>query len=113
MARPYREDWTSPEYVIDENIIVNDNAKLLRYLQGSRYVENAPASVRQYRPAGTYHDSANLPYVVWDDDRRADPLAGATSFSLGRELRRARASLSRGSSRPTMGLAGIGWNGGG
>jgi hypothetical protein len=83
VARPYREDWTSPEYIIDENIIVNDNAKLIRYLGGDRYLQNAPASVRQYRPAGTYHDSANLPYVVWDDDRRADPLAG---YALERNI---------------------------
>lgn len=77
VARPIREDWESPDYVVRENLIVNDNAKLMRYLHDDAYLYGAPASVRQYRPAGTYHDTSNMPYLVWDDDRRADPLAGS------------------------------------
>jgi len=75
VARPWRERDSS-EYVVDENLIVNDNAKLLQYLRDDRYLYGAPASVRQYRPAGIYSDIGDVPYVVWDDDRRADPLAG-------------------------------------
>ena len=82
VARPQR-DRDSSDYLIDDNIIVNDNAKLLRYLADDRYVNGAPASVRQFRPAGVYADFADAPYVVWDDNRRADPLAG---YALERNI---------------------------
>jgi subtilisin family serine protease len=82
IARPQRQ-WGNSEYVVGDNIIVNDNAKLLRYLTDDRYVNGAPASVRQFRPAGVYADGADIPYVVWDDNRRADPLAG---YALDRNI---------------------------
>ena len=75
VARPTRQ-WDSSDYLVDDNLIINDNVKLLQYLQGDRYVNGAPASVRQFRPSGVYADSIDAPYVVWDDNRRADPLAG-------------------------------------
>jgi hypothetical protein len=82
MARPLRER-DGPEYEVLDNIIVNDNPKLLPLLSGDGYLRNAPASVRQYRPAGAYSSDTDAPYVVWDDDRRANPLAG---YALNRNI---------------------------
>ncbi len=73
----------SPDYEVLDNVIVNNNPKLLRYLQTDRYLRNAPAAVRQYRPAGIYSNDTAAPYVVWDDDRRSDPLAG---YALERNI---------------------------
>jgi len=79
LARPYRPELNSPEYVVDSNIIVNDNAKLISYLQGDRYLKHGPAGVKQYRPTIVYSDEPYaVPYVAWDDNRRDDPLAGYT-----------------------------------
>jgi hypothetical protein len=76
VASTYRIDPESSEYLISENIVVNDNVKLHQYLNAERYSEYGPASVRQDRPTLALCDDCFLPYVAWDDNRRADPLAG-------------------------------------
>jgi len=82
VAQAVRPDDQSPDYEVRANAVVNDNAHLTRYL-GPQYDQLRPASVRQYRPALTYHNPpplaepyAPVPYVVWDDDRYDDPLSG-------------------------------------
>jgi hypothetical protein len=76
VASAYRTDPESSEYLVSDNVVVNDNAKLHSYLNAERYSEYGPASVRQDRPALALCDDCLFPYVAWDDNRRADPLAG-------------------------------------
>jgi len=78
VASTYRTDTGSAEYLIDGNVVVNDNAKLYQYLNAEKYTEYGPASVRQDRPTLALCAGCSLPYVAWDDNRRADPLAGCT-----------------------------------
>ncbi|MGQ9584351.1 MAG: CARDB domain-containing protein [Anaerolineae bacterium] len=82
VAAAERPDLQSADYEVKVNAVVNDNTHLTRYL-GPQYDQLRPASVRQYRPALTYHNpppagelSKPVPYVVWDDDRYDDPLGG-------------------------------------
>lgn len=84
VANTSRVSTDSPIYEVRTNAAVNDNAHLTRYL-GPEYDRLRPASVRQYRPALTYHDPpplgfspAPVPFVAWDDNRYEDPLSGGT-----------------------------------
>jgi hypothetical protein len=76
VASTYRDDPGSSEYLVTENVVVNDNAKLYQYLSAEEYSEYGPASARQDHPTLALCDGCALPYVAWDDNRRADPLAG-------------------------------------
>lgn len=76
VASTYRIDPKARDYLISGNMLVNDNVKLYGYLQARRYGEYGPASVRQDRPALALCEGCFLPFVAWDDNRRADPLAG-------------------------------------
>ena len=66
------------DYVISGNVVINDNAKLYQYLNAGAYTEYGPASARQDRPTLALCDGCFLPYVAWEDNRRADPLGGCT-----------------------------------
>jgi len=77
VANTYRISGESGEYLIGESVVVNDNAKLYSYLNAEKYPEYGPASARQGHPS--LASCTGLPCVVWDDNRRADPLAGCVS----------------------------------
>jgi hypothetical protein len=74
LARTYRVDVESGEYLIADHWVVNDNAKLYGYLNAEDYAAYGPAQSRQGHPTLAY--CAGLPCVAWDDNRRGDPLAG-------------------------------------
>ena len=63
-------------YRVVDNVPVNDNVKLYDYLRADRYIQYGPASATQYRPSIAASPDQPWPFVVWDDNRRSDPLQG-------------------------------------